>query len=295
MKIVAAIITLLLIAVAAVFAMRPRTSYLKTLPSLKEEDIDIGTVALTLSKEMVPEIGDVEAYSLMLDMLASRVEALIGGATDPDIRIRGINTVLFQREGITYNNNKTDNKDSYTIYHALVSKRGNCMALATLYLAVAQRLGYPIYPVMTPDHVFLRYICPDMSTINIEATSGGGENSDEGYIRICNIDREAVASGVYMHIVGRKEFVSNLLIVNAAIAWKRGQRLRAVDILETARVMNPTNTEVLAKLAAIYQCLSERGGIEDGLVLRRRAIELLSTIDTLRDKEAKKWAGQRVL
>ncbi len=46
--------------------------------------------------------------------------------------------------------------------------------MSMLYLAVADRLKWPIVPVRAAKHIFCRYISHGFKDNNIEATCGGG-------------------------------------------------------------------------------------------------------------------------
>jgi len=124
--------------------------------SIPEDKIDIGTAALTLEKEIYPEL-DVDVYSALLDHTVGRAKTMTGGSADPDYRIRVLNTLLYKIIGIRY-----DFKDPYgdinlnvrLLKGVLDSRKGNCVSMALLYLAISQRLGYPVYAVRAPDHIF---------------------------------------------------------------------------------------------------------------------------------------------
>lgn len=171
---------------------------LKQLAALSESQIDLGRVSLILAKDLYPDL-DVDAYFERLDILVARARAHARGSSDPDLRIRSLNTYLFKIERFGYDhsdsaNNKLENRFLNGI---LDTRKGTCMTLPLLYMAIAQRLGYPIYPVAAPEHLFLRYVHANGSYQNIEATNGG-EASDDRYIRDFRVSDKALKSGGYM-------------------------------------------------------------------------------------------------
>lgn len=151
--------------------------------ALPEEKIDIGIAALVLAKEIYSNL-DVAAYSRKIDVLAGKVRWLAKDAQDPEQRIRALNTVLFLHEGFRYDRDplSRNRQEYYFLNGILDSKQGICYTLPLLYLAVAQRVGYPIFPVAAPDHLFVRYAVPGFKEQNIEVTSGGKYFPDETYI-----------------------------------------------------------------------------------------------------------------
>jgi regulator of sirC expression with transglutaminase-like and TPR domain len=129
--------------------------------TMKENDIDIGIVALTLSKEVFPNI-DIQAYSKRIDIMVSDIRRLTKGSTDPDYRVRAMNTYLYKRKGFAYDTSDLETKkpENRFLSGYMDTRKGSCVTMPLLYLVLAQRLGYPVYPVPAPDHLFLRYIEP---------------------------------------------------------------------------------------------------------------------------------------
>src|SRR5262245_26447282 len=119
-----------------------------------------------------------------LDDLADKVRYLARGTRDPETRIRAMNTVLFRRAGFRYDHagfSEGGRKEHYYLNGILDTKLGTCFSMPLLYVAVGQRLGYPIYPVTAPDHNFVRYADPFFARQNIEVTSGGKYFTDQSY------------------------------------------------------------------------------------------------------------------
>ena len=70
------------------------------------------------------------------------------------------------------------------IYGIIDQRRGTCISLPLLYIAIGQRLGYPIRAVALPGHTFCRWDDPEAGErLNIEAANGGGltDYDDEHY------------------------------------------------------------------------------------------------------------------
>jgi hypothetical protein len=73
---------------------------------------------------------------------------------------------------------------SMVFLHGLLSsgRQGTCVSMPVIYTAVARRLGYPVFLVMSKGHLFCRWDSPQ-ERFNIEGTGGGGmtPNPDEFY------------------------------------------------------------------------------------------------------------------
>ena len=187
--------------------------------ALPDKKIDVGIAALTLAKEMYPDL-DVRAYSAKIDKMVEGAKVLTKGKTDPDYRIRALNTYLYKKVGIQY-----DLSDPYTqkasnryLNGILDTKKGSCVTMPLLYLSIAQRLGYPVYPVGAPYHLFLRYVDDALVQKNIEATGGGGYVPDKEYATVLQISAKSIQAGAYLRTMTYRELIATL-IIESAIFW----------------------------------------------------------------------------
>ncbi|MCK4958146.1 MAG: tetratricopeptide repeat protein, partial [Planctomycetes bacterium] len=99
----------------------------------------------------------------------------------PDHRaIAVINDYLFNEMGFVAVKTADDPEDLFL--HTVIDKRrGYCLSLSVLYLAIGERVGLPLYGVVVPGHFFVRYD-DGYKRINIETTSGGHRAPDSHYI-----------------------------------------------------------------------------------------------------------------
>jgi|GEM_PF-1315187 len=203
--------------------LSPEIEHLLSLP---EDQIDITTAALVFAKEVYPDINP-EIYNAKIDALAAQVKLMANGTRDPETRIRVMNTVLFRLGGYHYDRQQFSRlKQEYGYLNGILdTKQGVCYTMPLLYVAVAQRAGYPIYPVLVPDHMFVRYRDPSFHQQNIETTSGGKYIEDEWYIHDFAIGKKGLESGSYMKTLTYHEFLAQMVAVNASF-WgpKNGQK-----------------------------------------------------------------------
>lgn len=226
---------------------------IEKLSSLEEDQIDIGYACLLFAKEAYPDL-DVKEYSKKLDNIVQEIQAFTGDNTDPDHRIRALNTYLYRRQDFHY-----DNEDPYGyklknryINGLLDTKSGSCLTMPLLYLALAQRLDYPVYPVSAPQHLFLRYIDPNFEMQNIDATGGGGYSSDEDYINDMEIPERGIETGAYMRTMSYKELLAELFVENAGY-WARNHDFpKAAHYYEESLKLNPNNAEVYRIYGDMY-------------------------------------------
>lgn len=255
---------------------------IEELLALPEEKIDIGIASLIISKDIFPDL-DVNAYSAKIDNMVSSARNLTKGSTDPDYRIRALNTYLFKVEGIQYDFADPYGKNIKNRYinGILDGKKGNCVSMPILYLAVAQRLGYPVYAVGAPDHLFLRYLDPNFREQNIEVTGGGGYVSNEKYIIDFQISEKGIKSGSYLKAMTHRELLADIITSNAVYWGRHGNIKKAIRYLERCYKISPTSAEINDCLGRAYLTYSkDLEGKEaekyktKGLFYKERAVEL---------------------
>lgn len=237
---------------------KPWIAELEHLAKLSEEEIDIGSVSLLLAKEVFPDL-DIKHYSKQLDQMAEEIRKLTNGSTDPDYRIRAINTYLYQEQGFHYDKGDPYGKKLKNRFLSgiLDTKSGSCTTMPLLYLVLAQRLGYPIYPVSAPQHLFLRYASQELHEQNIEATSGGAYARDEDYIRDMEIPEKGIETGAYLQTMTYREFLGDLIVENGTYWARKKSLVRAIDYFKIALTLNPKSAEVCRLLGHAYHELSE--------------------------------------
>ena len=224
---------------------------------LPEDKIDIGIAALTFAKEFYPNL-DVPAYSKQIDLLVDRAKLLANGTQDPERRIRILNSVL-RDAGYHYDRSPfaRSRPEYYFLNGTLDTKQGICYTMPLLYIAVAQRLGYPIYPVSAPDHLFVRYADPSFKAQNIEVTSGGKYFTNEDYIQSFSISQAGLANGSYLRTMSYKEFLGYMLDANAFMLSRSGNGQKAINYTELAIQLNPKFADNYDSLRIAYKAKSE--------------------------------------
>jgi regulator of sirC expression with transglutaminase-like and TPR domain len=247
----------LFVSVGTALLYDERVDYVNNPAAVKDYKIDVGIAALTCCKLIHPE-ARIAYYSKKLDALAAQVRALVGDSKDPVDILIALKKVLFEYEGFGYDREgvKRNDPDVSLLTHLLDTKLGNCFALPTLYMAVAQRLGYPIFMVSVPGHAYIRYVDSD-NVFNIEATAKGRIYSDDSYIEEFSVSKEAVGLGAYGRALSNREFLGELL-TETAFFFKGGMKeeRRALSLLENAVKLNPLSPYTYASLATVHSSLS---------------------------------------
>lgn len=219
----------------------------KMTPVLDDAEIDIGEAALVLSKEAAPllvETFNIRTYSDILTKLAVELRDLVGEIDNPERVIRQINGYLFGTK--SFDVNGTD-----FLPELLEAKKGSCAALSVLYLAVTAPLSLPLYCVYLPGHLIVRWDERKYKR-NIDTTVKGVEFSDSYYISKFKLSQVAVARGIYLHNLSKREIIAVLLMNRGSrYAGKRLYR-QALSDYDLSLRLNPTLAEAHYDLGNVY-------------------------------------------
>lgn len=227
--------------VASCGALAARTlSVAERLGALSEDSADVALSALTLAREIYPDL-EIARYMGVIEGLARRVAVIAGGTADPEQRIRSLNTVLFRDEKYRYDLNPfARSVETYNFLHGILdTKLGTCVTLPMLYITVAQKVGYPIYPVPVPDHYFVRYRHPTFAGANIECTSRGNCYTDASYIERFAVSKKGLESGAYMRTMTYREYLGHLISFTSGALFARQRNQQAFDYLRIAVKLDP--------------------------------------------------------
>lgn len=251
--------------------------------ALPEAEIDLGIACLVLAKESDPETN-IPFFLYTFDCLADRFHHFFGKYNDPENRVRALNSYLYQpgiwNDSLTFSYDDNDlhvtQPKNKFITGYLTSRKGSCITMPMLYLILSERLGFPIYPVRSAKHFFLRYI-PDKSTFNfqenIETTNGGSYISDRQYVIDAGIPQKAIENGVYLRTLSKKEYLATLLSINATECASAGNIIKAKEYLEMAMQYDPTFSGAYWNYSLIH--LREAEELEEKMLAEQYA-ELLA-------------------
>jgi len=113
--------------------------------------------------------------------LADRVRPALAAAATDDQVVDAFNRVLLEEEGFSYDKVAGD-PENFLLGSVLSRKRGNCLGLSMLYLALAERLSVPFRGVCLPSHCFVRHEGNGRAR-NVEFASRGEGWPDDRYRR----------------------------------------------------------------------------------------------------------------
>lgn len=136
----------------------------------------------------------------------------------------------------------------------LADRRGNCVTMPFLFIAIGQRLGLDMRPSLAPQHVLVRFTTQDGKDHNIEATNGGLSGDNAPYVNNMPITPEAIANRVFLATLSNEEAVAVIAVVVVEYLIKEGRYHDAMAVADILLRHYPTFAYAMVKkgTAAYY-------------------------------------------
>jgi len=242
-------------------AAEVRAGLSKALEALLAKDdgeLDLGASALQLSKEEFPQ-ADMSAGLKQLDALTEKLTPRLAKAGTATEKLDALKTLLFDEEG--FGLPLKDDAAAFLLSEVLRQKRGNCLGLSVLCLALAERTGLPLHGVPVPSrvegpgHLLVRF---DDGAVqrNFDPTERGAAHDDAHYRKLFKLK-----DGVPALAKASKREVLNLLLVNLGGARvESGKAATALPLLERAVALRLAYAPAHNNLGAARLGLSDLEG-----------------------------------
>jgi hypothetical protein len=164
-------------------------------------------------------------------------------------------------------------------------RRGTCVSMPMLYVAIGWRLGYPIKLVQVPTHVFARWD-DDKERINIEATGYGASYPDSHYETEFFVSPWCKEEGGELASMSPRQMLGTLLLARCSFWASIGadeERFR--DVLR-ANLLYPTSPLALATLGEEWGVRWQEGAYA------RHAVEHLAAAGRLIEERERRRVAE---
>ncbi len=227
--------------------------------AVPERDIDHGSAKLALDALVDPSL-DSGAAMADLDRMADRARDLAGPGAAEGARLGAVRRLIY--DSGPWNGHRPFGYDhgdplgtaipGKLIANYLERRLGNCVSMPVLFLILAEKLGVALRLASAPHHMFLRYLAPDGTVINIEATSGGHPARDIWYRRNFPMSDRALASGLYMRTLSRREGLALMAttVLEHLLVSRRYEE--AIAVATVILEHNPRDGQVMVAQASAY-------------------------------------------
>jgi regulator of sirC expression with transglutaminase-like and TPR domain len=200
-----------------------------------------------------------------VNRIAWRVSASLVGAREPRRVVAAINRELFTEEGFAYDPAPGD-PENYLLDRVLARKRGNCLGLTFLFLALGERLEIPLRGAYVPGHCFARYEGYGIR-FNIETGEKGAERSDAWYAGTFKVG----IGHPYLRTLGKREMIGVYLKSLGAALSRKGMDEEALRLYREAARFSPGLPDVYYNAGVSYQKL---GKSDEAIAQYRKALSL---------------------
>lgn len=195
-----------------------------------DDKIDFARAKLTFDKIYDPKT-DVDAGVRQIDAMAQTIRTMAGPSAPSRLRLIMLRKYIYERGAWNGNNpfqyDLTDPLGHKPVNRLLstylATRRGNCVSMPMLFVALAQRLGLNATLSTAPAHVFVKYT-DDVTgkTFNLETTSGAYPARDAYIRQNMPMTDAAIANGIYMKTLSKKE--SLVVMAEIVLEWEFAQR-----------------------------------------------------------------------
>lgn len=206
-----------------------------------ESDIDVASAALMIAREEYPGLS-VPAYAKQLDRWGALAKANVGNSKNPHVIIERLNATIFDELGFKGNvEHYGDPRNSY-LNQVMDRRLGIPLTLSMLYMALADRAGFPLVGVGLPGHFIVKHEDHQIP-IYIDPFHRGALLTGD---RCQALVRRTVGEEIkwephWLEAVSKVEMLSRLLRNLKEVYLEGFQPLRALNVMEWLLVLDPKN------------------------------------------------------
>jgi hypothetical protein len=196
--------------------------------ALPPHEVDLSR-GLLLSHD---EGGKIDSYDALIDLMALQILTRTQLDAPPETKIRTINRFIFEEMGYRFPPHSVyaQDIDLYTYLPSVIdSRRGVCLGVSILYLALSQRLGLELQALTPPGHIYVRHMTPE-KTINIETTARGIHLDTKEYL---GIESETIPVRSIKDVIGLAYFNE------ASVHWQNKNFQKALKCYQKASLYLP--------------------------------------------------------
>lgn len=243
----------------------------------KEANVNIGLWALIIANEFDKTV-DIKSNLKKLDDMSEEIKRMLAGRESDIDKFLAVKMFLY--EAGEWNDYKPFSYDlddplgkqlkNQLLSTYLETRKGNCVSMPTLFLALMERVDANIkmVGVKAPLHLFCRFKDRQTGDVwNVETTNGGNPARNHWYKENFKIDQKAIDNELYLVDLSKKECIAELLGTLISKERKGGRFEKALKYAELSLKLSPNSDVGLvqkgALLAEIGNEKLEKGNLSD--------------------------------
>ena len=217
-----------------------------------DEQINLERAALYIAQEKYPDL-DVDEYLNALDTMADDIREQLSIESYPLKILKTINHYLYENLGFAGNTEDYYDPRNSFLNDVIDRRTGIPITLSLVYLAIAQRLDFPMVGIGMPGHFLIRPIQEDMD-IFVDAFSQG----EILFPQDCQ-DRLNQMSGQsvemqpqFLAAVTPRQFLARMLTNLKATYLSRGEMEKVLAAIERILLLFPNAAFELRDRGILY-------------------------------------------
>jgi len=234
---------------------------IRALLAVPEPRLDLLQAKLTIDGLIEPS-ADADATRRQIEVLTNRIALRFPSGADDRTKLELLVGSLAQpgpwNDGRAFAYDLNDpfgkNVRNKVLSTYLATRRGNCVSMPILLVILGQRLGLDMTLATAPEHVLVKFREKGGAWINIEATSFGTK-TDDRYRDEMAISTKALANGLYLRPLNRRETVAVMMGTLMEFYGQRRQPQRRIEVADLLLRSNPKDLSAILTKAAAYRQL----------------------------------------
>ena len=197
-------------------AATDRADYSETLEALlDDDDLSLTDVKLTIDGLVQPDM-DREGVKTAISTMARQALMLAGADASADQKVIALKTLIYKPGpwnderpfGYDFDDPQGRVATSKTLASYIDLRKGNCVTMPMLFLAVADEMGVALNITTAPQHLFIQFENPRTGEVqHLETTSGADPQRLSWQRKILPMTDRAVETGMYMKRLDRREMI----------------------------------------------------------------------------------------
>jgi tetratricopeptide (TPR) repeat protein len=240
-----------------------------------DDQISLTQGALLICREEYPAV-DVARQTAAINALGDQLFKALTQAGTVTEKLDTLRVFVFEQQ--KFDVPKTDQIADFMLSDVLKNKRGNCLGLSVLCLALVEKSGLKLHGVPVPSrfsgagHLLVRFD-NGATRINFDPAERGATHPDEHYQKVFNLRPEDLKNGIILGNAGKKDVLCILLVNLGGARVEAGRAAAALPLLELAVKTKPAYAPAWNNLGAAKLRLSR---FDDARAAYQKALALQS-------------------
>jgi regulator of sirC expression with transglutaminase-like and TPR domain len=213
--------------------------YVSRIPDSELTTVQLVEAALAISWEEYPNI-DLSSYRDALDEMATVLQQRVQGISYPLKIISEINRYLFEEQNFCGNeNNYYDPRNSF-LTDVITRRMGIPLTLSIIYMAIGDRIGFPLEGVSLPGHFIIRPHRSDVEVFIDPFAKGEIMFKEDCAAKLTQIyGDQAELKPEYLETVGVRQILERMLMNLKLIYLNQKQFHKALSTVEKILMLWP--------------------------------------------------------